>query len=120
MTGLITKDDVEAEEVETKTLRSIRAQKQAPYLKRHFLEPIQEAANLGGNALAVYLAILHRLDVTRQTSVTLSANLLGKWGIASRAAKSRALKQLQQHGLIKVERARGRSARVSLPSVVCS
>ena len=114
MTPLIIGDGIEVEELETKTVRSILAQKQPPYLKRHFLEPMQEAARLGGNALAVYLAILHRLDVTRQPSVTLSSTLLRKWGIKTRPSKSRALKRLEDHGLIIIERAHGKTARMAV------
>jgi DNA-binding MarR family transcriptional regulator len=117
MTHLIMGDGIEVEELETKTLRSILAQKQPPYLKRHFLEPMQEAAKLGGNALAVYLAILHRLDVTGQSSVTLSSTLLGKWGVENRTAKSRAIQRLEEAGLILVKRAQGRTIRVSVPDM---
>jgi hypothetical protein len=114
MSSLIPWNDIAFEEIETATLRSLRAGKQAPYLKRHLLAPIQEAAKLGGSALAVYLALQHRLDVTRQSSVTLSHSLLETWGIVSRTAKSRALQRLEDHGLIVVERPRGKTAQVSL------
>ena len=75
---------------------------------------MQEAAKLGGNALALYLAILHRLDVTGQSSVTLSSTLLRKWGIETRPSKSRALKRLEDHGLIIIERAHGKTARIAV------
>ena len=59
MTRLIEWNDIAFQEVETETLRSLTAEKQAPYLKCHLLGPIQEAAKLGGSTLAVYLALLH-------------------------------------------------------------
>ena len=78
MAHLIVGDGIEVEELETKIVRSILAQKQPPCLKRHFLEPMQEAARLASNALSLYLVILHRLDVTRQPSVSPSSTLLRK------------------------------------------
>ena len=106
---------IETEELETKTLQFLRRRKNALYLKSHRLEPMQEASRLGGNALALYLMVLHRLDVTRSSSVTLSEYFLKAWGIESRTAKSRALRQLEAFGLIVAERVSGRSARISLP-----
>ena len=59
MTRLIEWNDIALKEVETETLWSLTAEKQAPYLERHLLGAMQEAAKLDGSTLAVYLALLH-------------------------------------------------------------
>jgi DNA-binding transcriptional ArsR family regulator len=71
------------------------------------------AARLPGQALAVYLAVHHRVALTGNASVTLPKNLLAELGV-SRDAKARALHALEEASLVAVERRRGQTARVAL------
>ncbi|MCP1974303.1 hypothetical protein [Bradyrhizobium elkanii] len=71
------------------------------------------AASLPGQALAVFLAIHHRVALTGNPSVTIPKHLLAELGV-SRDAKARALRSLQEASLITVERANGRSARIKM------
>lgn len=73
------------------------------------------AAQLPGQGLSVYLAIHHQTALTRREWVTLPTSLLNPLGV-SRDAKARALQQLETAGLVRVARAKGKSARVSLAS----
>jgi hypothetical protein len=75
--------------------------------------PLSAAARLPGQALAVFLAIHHRVALTGDATVTLPKALLSQLGI-SRDAKSRALCALEGAGLVAVERAEGRTARIKL------
>jgi len=63
--------------------------------------------------LALYLLIHHRVTLVRQPQVTLAKKLLDSFGIG-RDAKARGLRDLERAGLIEVERAKGRTALVSL------
>jgi hypothetical protein len=74
---------------------------------------IARAATLPGQSLSLYVAIIHQTDLTRRDAVTLPKGLLEQFGI-SRDAKSRGIKALEGASLIQVQRAKGRSARVSL------
>src|SRR5215210_551623 len=94
-------------EVETSASRT-RIRRRARFLKGPIpLEHIAQAACLPGKALAVYLAVHHRCDLEGRSSVTLPAALLRDFGI-DRDAKARALRHLEQAGLVQVER-KGRS-----------
>ena len=71
------------------------------------------AARLPGKALAVYLAIVHRRDLTHEPTVTLPSTLLREFGV-DRDSKARALRALDDAGLARVERTNGRAARITL------
>jgi hypothetical protein len=67
----------------------------------------------GRTALVVALCIYRRVHVCGDQTVTLPSDELDELGI-DRRRKGEALTKLQQAGLIKVENARGRTARVTL------
>ena len=71
------------------------------------------AARLPGQALAVFLAIHHRVALTGSSMTTLPKGLLVELGV-SRDVKARALRDLERESLIAVERTIGRTARVKL------
>jgi hypothetical protein len=100
-------------EVETSVSRA-RTRRTARFLKGPIpLQGVAQAACLPGKALAVYLAIHHRCDLEGGSSITLPAALLGQFGV-NRNAKARALRHLEQAGLVRVECRAGGAARVSL------
>ena len=74
---------------------------------------IARASKLSGQSLSVYLAVHHQTALTRKSLVTLPKGLLMQLGV-SRDAKSRALKQLHNAGLVRLENHTGRAARVAL------
>jgi hypothetical protein len=90
-----------------------------PKRRTHFLKgpiPWREfsaAACMPGKALAVFVAIHHRVALTGMATVTLPKALLIELGV-SRDAKARALRDLEGRSLISVERASGRTARIRL------
>jgi hypothetical protein len=105
---------VEEVEVETAVLRQSRQRRSDRFLKGPIpLHLITAAARLPGQALAVLLAVHHQITLTGKPSVSLPSALLAELG-TDRDAKARALHQLERAGLIQVERARGRAARVWL------
>ncbi len=75
--------------------------------------PLSVAARLPGRALAVFLAVHHRTALTGNATVTLPSGLLSGLGVG-RDAKSRALRALEEAGLVSVERGNGRAARITL------
>ena len=77
------------------------------------LEPLATASCLPGKALAVYIALRHRCDLECKTTVSLPAALLRSFGV-SRDAKARALRALEEVGLIQVKRSTGLAARITL------
>lgn len=77
------------------------------------IRSIASAAKLPGQSLSVYLAVHHQTALTRRSMVTLPKTLLAQLGI-SRDAKARALKQLHDAGLVRVENCTGRAARIEL------
>ncbi len=97
--------------VEVPTAASIR--RDGLYLKRTPLHPLQKAASLPGKALAVYIAIRHRRDVTGKPTVALSNPFLATWGV-DKDSKARALRELEAAGMARVDRTPGRNARVTL------
>lgn len=78
---------------------------------------IASASKLPGKSLGLYLALHHQTALTGKQCVTLPKALLSQLGI-SRDAKARALKQLHEAGLVRVENRRGRAARVELHDTV--
>ena len=107
-------DEIPVRPIETDSSRRNKARRGLRYLKQHDLEPILRAACQKSSALALYLAVLHRTDVSRSDTVTLSRGYLLEWGITSRDLKKRSLRELETAGLVAVERSPGRSARVKV------
>ena len=67
-----------------------------------------------GKALVVYLLARNRADMAKDATVTLPAHELAGIGVTTRSAKKRALAALEDAGLVAVERANGRTARVTV------
>jgi DNA-binding transcriptional MocR family regulator len=65
---------------------------------------IGQAARLPGQTLALFLALHHQTTLTGKAMVTSPRSLLAMLGIG-KDAKARALRQLEQAGLVTVERA---------------
>ena len=104
-------------EIETEVLRRARARHRGRFLKGPIpLRQIAAANRLPGQALALFLAVHHQTALTKKTIVTLPRGLLTDFGI-SPGAKARGLQWLEGAGLIRVERSRGRAARVELITV---
>jgi hypothetical protein len=107
-------------EVETEASRTPARRLAERFLKGPIpLTPLAIAARLPGKALAVYLAIRYRRDLTREPAVTLPSRLLAAFEV-DKDCKARALRALEGAGLITVERSDGRAARITLldePSV---
>jgi DNA-binding transcriptional ArsR family regulator len=101
-------------EVETAVLRDVRRRRADRFLKGPVrMNDIAAAAQLPGKALAVYLAIRHRTDLTRKNAVKLPAGLMRDLGV-SKDAKARALRQLEAAGMITVRRQDGQSPIIAL------
>jgi hypothetical protein len=111
ITNIPTKlETIKETEVETSLVCRSKPRRSDRFLKGPIpLTEIATAAQLPGKALALFLAIRHRIDLTRDASVTLPSGLLAQFWI-SRDAKARGLKQLEQAGLIRVTRSSGRAA----------
>ena len=81
---------------------------------KFFLHPkvqlvwIEKAAELGIQTLVVGLLLQFRAVLNGKESVTLPKEFLSKFGV-SRGTKRRALKKLEEAGLIRVEQETGRS-----------
>jgi DNA-binding MarR family transcriptional regulator len=107
-------DDIKETEVETNLVRQSRIRRGQRFLKGPIpMREIAAAACLPGHALAVFLAVHHQTALTGKPVVNLPARLLAELGV-SRSSKSRALKCLEQSGLIIVVRSKGRAARIQL------
>lgn len=107
-------DDIKETEVETDFLRRSKVKRGEQFLKGPIpLNDIAAASRISGQALAVLLAVHHQIALTGKPSITLPASLLAHLGV-SRSSKSRALKALEQSGLITVARSQGRAARIQL------
>lgn len=107
-------------EVETGWSRQRSQRIQGRFLRGPIsLAQLSAAAKLPGQALSVYLAVHHQSALTRRARVVLPRSLMSQLGI-SRDAKSRALRQLADAGLIEIESARGRTTRVKLSDVEAS
>jgi len=100
-------------EVATRVSRA-RPRPTVPFLKGPIpLAPLAVAARLPGKALALYVALQHRCDLEGKSTVTLPAALLRDFGVG-RDTKARALRTLEDAGLIRVKRTTGRTARITL------
>jgi hypothetical protein len=101
-------------EVETAALRAARTRQAGRFLKGPIrLTDIAAASRLPGRALAVFLAIHHRVALTRNPVVALPQRLLAEFGVG-KDAKARALRALEAAGLARVERQRGRQPKIRL------
>jgi hypothetical protein len=101
-------------EVETDLFRRHATRNAGRFLKGPIPMPdLSRAARLPGQALALYLAIRHQIDLTGRPNVTVPNHLLRQLGI-DKDAKSRGLRSLSVAALITVEQKRGKSARISL------
>ena len=74
---------------------------------------VEMAAQLGTQALVVGILLQFRFLLSQKESVTLPKNFLAKFGI-SKGVKQRALKNLENAGLIRVSRVIGQSSRITL------
>ena len=89
---------------------------------KFFLHPrvqlvwIEKAAELGIQALVVGLLLQFRAVLNVKESVTLPKEFLAKFWI-SRGVKQRALKKLEEAGLIRLEQETGRSPLITLLKV---
>ncbi len=86
---------------------------------KFFLHPkvqlvwIEKAAELGLHVLVVGLLLQFRKLLLGKDSVTLPKEFLSKFGV-SRGTKRRALKKLEEAGLIRVEQETGRSPLITV------
>ncbi len=107
-------EKIKDKEVQTSLTRQSGIPRGQRFLKGPIpLPDIAAAARLPGKSLALFLAVRHQTDLTSKPTITLPAALLAQLGI-SRSAKARCLKSLEQAGLVEVERAKGRAARIQL------
>ncbi len=107
--------DVSETEVETVWTKKQRRKNLSRFLKGPIpLTALQHAARMPGKALALYLAIRHRADLTSTSTVSLPTSYLKVWGI-DKDAKRRAIAALAQAGLIRiVDRRPGHTVVVAL------
>ena len=86
---------------------------------KFFLHPrlqlvwIEKAAELGNQALLVGILLQFRVVLSGNESVTLPKDFLAKFWI-SRGVKQRALKKLEEAGLIRLEQETGRSPLITV------
>ena len=100
-------------EIETTASRAAERRRSARFLKGPIpLASLAVAARLRGRALALLL-IHHRTAVTGEPMASVPVRLLAEFGIG-RDAKGRGLRELEAAGLVRVQRQRGRTARVGL------
>src|SRR5262245_46116220 len=106
--------DITETEVKTGLTRQAKIRRGERFLKVPipFLA-IVTAAQLPGQAFAIFLAVHHQTTLSGKPIITLPASLLAGLG-CSRGAKSRGLKALEQSGLITVTRPKGRTAQIQL------
>ena len=96
-------------------LRELKAKQESGF----FLHPqvqlawIEGAAQLGIQALVVGILLQFRALRSRKESVTLPKNFLAKFWI-SRGVKQRALKTLENAGLVRVAKVVGQSTKITL------
>ncbi len=74
---------------------------------------VEMAAQFGTQALVVGILLQFRFLLSQKESVTLPKNFLAKFGI-SKGVKQRALKKLEDAGLIRVSQVAGQSSRITL------
>ena len=96
-------------------LRELQTKRESGF----FLHPqvqlawVEMAAQLGTQALVVGILLQFRFLLSQKELVTLPKNFLARFGI-SRGAKQRALKKLEDAGLIRVSRVNGHSPVIKL------
>ena len=96
-------------------LRELQAKRGSGF----FLHPqvqiawIERAAQLGIQALVVGILLQFRVLLSQKESVTLPKNFLARFWI-SRGVKQRALKKLEDAGLIRVDQVAGQSSKFTL------
>jgi hypothetical protein len=71
------------------------------------------ASEVGGKALAVFLAIWLETSMKQSSTVTLSRRDMSRFGVAPDAGR-RAILKLEKAGIVAVSRGSGRSPRVTL------
>lgn len=76
---------------------------------------LTDAAKLPGHAFHVAIALCFKVGVTRSETVTLTTTLVAELGV-DRHAKYRALKALEQAGLVTVVRQHGKNPLITLRS----
>ena len=105
---------VREREVLTSALRRAQERSSERFVKGPIpIRLIAAAGKLPGRALLVLLAIRHRIDLTGKPAVSLPSSTLADFGF-DKHVKSRALCDLEQAGLIRVSRVKGRAAIVTL------
>ena len=96
-------------------LREVQTKRESGF----FLHPqvplawVERAAQLGTQALVVGILLQFRFLLSQKEPVTLPKNFLVKFGI-SRGVKQRALKKLEDAGLIRVDQVAGQSSKFTL------
>lgn len=101
-------------EIETEWTRRRKVSRAAAFVFGPIaVRDIKIATELGGSCLSVLLALFFRTDLTKARTVTLPGRILDEFGIRL-DAKLRALKRLEQAGLISVERRPGHAAVIKL------
>ena len=107
------------EGIKTRELPTTASQKSfSRYNKRFLKGPIplhllQQATKLPGACLAIYLAVCHRVDLSKSNTVTLSQAHLKEWGISG-DRYHRAVNHLSEIGLISLKKEVGRATRITL------
>ena len=94
-------------------LPSIRARKDRQFMPALSERVFCQVAALPGKALALYLVITLRSRLERSQTVTLTSAFVARFGL-SRKEKAGALQQLENAGLITVERRPRRNPVVTL------
>lgn len=100
-------------EPRTSALPSITARRERQFMPALPERVFCQVAALPGKALAVYLVVTLRSRLERSQTVTLTSAFLARFGL-SRREKARALQQLEDAGLITVERRPRRNPVVTL------
>ena len=96
-------------------LRELQARQESGF----FLHPqvqlawVERAAQLGTQALVVGILLQFRFLLSQKESVTLPKNFSARFGI-SKGVKQRALKKLEDAGLVRVSRVVGHSSRITI------
>ena len=96
-------------------LRELKAKQESGF----FLHPqvqlawVEMAAQLGTQAFVVGLLLQFRALRSKKVSETLPKNFLARFGI-SRGVKQRALKKLEDAGLVRVSQVTSQSSRITL------
>jgi len=78
------------------------------------IEWLEQASRLGGKALNVGIMIWHHAVMAKSGQVAISLTTVGQRMGFDRTTGTRALRRLEEHGLISVERGPGRSPVVRL------